>query len=187
MKTCIIMIGYPGSGKSTLSKAIRDNYNIGYISSGDIARNMAKDNNNINDDLINGKLASENEMRSRILSAINEMNKDIFILDGFPRFVEQDRWLHSLSGYIRFKYILVETNDINININRLNVRGRLDDNQESIKNRFDYYRNNTAKILDLHRYTLFVNNDSNKQIFKDHVHGLVKKLREEGINIVNNK
>lgn len=180
------MIGYPGSGKSTLSKAIRDNYNIGYISSGDIARDMAKKSQTSNDDLNSGKLASEDIMRTRILAELNKMEKDVFILDGFPRYLDQDKWLHSLSGNIKFKYIVVETGNILINMKRLDERNRSDDNLRSVISRFEFYQHETSQILMHHRYISFINNKNNG-IHENCVISLIEKLRQGGISIVDNK
>ena len=65
-KTCIVLVGGPCSGKSSAGKLTAKKLDIEYISSGDIAREMAKHNNDIRDNLNNGNLAPEDQMRKSI-------------------------------------------------------------------------------------------------------------------------
>ena len=46
---CIVLIGAPCSGESTIGKEVANRINARYISSGNIARKMAEMNNDIND------------------------------------------------------------------------------------------------------------------------------------------
>ena len=85
--TGIIMLGVTTSGKSTIGKYLANELGLRYISSGDIARQMHVD------ELLNkGELAPEDEMRKRILEAINDTQVS-YVLDGCPRFYEQYAWL----------------------------------------------------------------------------------------------
>ena len=131
----IILIGQSNSGKSAMGKAVAEKLDIRYISSGDIARNMS----GIQDRLNSGKMAPESEMRWAIFKEITS-SEESYILDGFPRFEEQNNWLvnilewwydHSMSHIqhkLTYVYIDVTEDDI---ISRAKSRGRSDD--KSIK------------------------------------------------------
>lgn len=144
----IVLIGPPGSGKSTIGKALqrRCRRSMAYISSGDIAREMAKNNQQILIDLSRGKLAPESEMRSEIYRRLYDINyhKKIFILDGFPRFLDQMEWLQE-----RFPKLLVIKIEIPEPTCRTRVieRGRMDDNEQAIRNRMSFYNEYTRPIL----------------------------------------
>jgi adenylate kinase family enzyme len=148
----IILMGLPCAGKTTTGKIMTTiDPSLIYISSGDIARNMAKYDKNCCASLIRGELAPEDQMRDMVADCINGMiNKDEnFILDGFPRFMDQDIWLEANFGdRVDFKYVLVYTSDIEI-YSRAKMRKRIDDNL--IKKRIEHYYGKTWPIIEKHR------------------------------------
>ena len=152
-KTCIVLVGAPCSGKSAAGKLVASKMNIGYISSGDIAREMAKHDAQVGNDLSNGKMAPEVKMRNSIQNKLwrhlIEKDNDIVILDGFPRFGEQAEWLYSiLPKYIIIHYVLFDITSLSTIIERSAHRGRDDD--KSLERRLKYYYNTT--LPDLREY-----------------------------------
>lgn len=144
--TCIVLVGGPCSGKSSAGRLAAKHLHAHYISSGDIARNMAKDDDNVQNDLNNGKLAPEFEMRKLIMHEIKRGIRlgDIIILDGFPRFNDQAEWLNDLCNVIDIHYVLIHAPSWVLR-NRARDRGRADDS--SFDKRYSYYRNVTYKQL----------------------------------------
>lgn len=169
-KKIIVLVGPPCSGKSTIGKevvhAVPNTY---YLSSGDIARRMAKSNATIQNDLDSGKLAPERLMRESVSYALYHMLKekdmDTVILDGFPRFGEQSVWLRELMPKnIDIYYVLVYANLSTI-IERSNVRDRSDD--KSLEQRLKYYYSTTLKDLyDNINYTIDTNELSTNECIK---------------------
>lgn len=151
-KMCIILVGPPCCGKSSVGKTVASRLGIDYISSGDIARRMAQSNTQVNEDLVDGKMAPENEMR-RIISEklwqrFIKMGKNVIILDGFPRFGEQAVWLRDLLPHIiDIKYVLLNV-PLSTIIERSADRNRNDD--KSLEQRLKYYYNTTYKELSDH-------------------------------------
>jgi adenylate kinase family enzyme len=149
-KTCIVLVGGPCSGKSSAGKLAANKLNAKYISSGDIAREMAKRDKSIDENLSNGRLAPEWEMRVSISNSIKSSTNDIIILDGFPRFGEQAEWLESRFGnikncnYMDIYYVLMYT-PLSTIIERSASRNRNDD--KSIEQRIKYYYSVTYKEL----------------------------------------
>ncbi len=92
----IIFIAPPAAGKGTMSEILIKKYGYTHISTGDILRSMAKQEDdfgrNLSDMLSTGKLISDeivNEALKRRLS-MNDLDNG-YILDGFPRNILQAR------------------------------------------------------------------------------------------------
>lgn len=87
----IIMIGPPGSGKSTISKKISDDYGLINISTGQILRDLVKNSSDRNskyiEDLMSqGQLIPADIMKNIIFRRLTDpdcVNKG-FVLDGYP-------------------------------------------------------------------------------------------------------
>ena len=90
----IIFIAPPAAGKGTMSSILEEKYGYKHISTGDILRSMAKANdefgNNLASLLSTGKLVSDEivyeALKRRLM--MNDLDNG-FILDGFPRNLEQ--------------------------------------------------------------------------------------------------
>lgn len=152
----IILIGPPCSGKSTIGKEYARTYDIDYISSGDIARMMATESAAAKAELDRGNMAPEDEMRKRIWEIIGYQweNKIPFILDGFPRFVEQDEWLRKQFAHtINWIYVVIELDEDTCE-QRANNRGRPDD--KYIYSRIRYYNEQTRPITDRYNDVIYI-------------------------------
>ena len=92
----IILIAPPAAGKGTLSKKLVDNFNYEYISTGDILREEAKENEKLNDKLKKGILIDDKEVTEALKKKLSLIKRS-YILDGFPRTIKQaqdyERWL----------------------------------------------------------------------------------------------
>lgn len=102
----IIIIAPPAAGKGTQSKFISERYHIPHISTGDLLRNEINKKTNIGLEVSNiinkGALVSDHIILD-ILSQ-NIQNIDDYILDGFPRNIEQakeyDKMINSMGKKI---------------------------------------------------------------------------------------
>ena len=139
-----ILIGAPCCGKSTIGKEVSKITNIEYISSGNIARDMAKTDKQISNDLINGKLAPEEFMRKAVLKTVKQY--DYFILDGFPRFTDQFDWICSNLSAYKLVFITVDA-DYNTIVKRFKDRGRDDDNMNAFHNRMEFHITKTMPMI----------------------------------------
>lgn len=138
----IVLLGRSNSGKSTIGKNFADTMaGMRYISSGDIARNMSDE---IKEILNQGELAPENIMRERILDAIDDSDKD-FVLDGFPRFLDQYDWLNQVTSGIDFIYVVVNISREEA-MCRAERRGRDDD--DAINKKMQLFDNHTQPMID---------------------------------------
>lgn len=108
MKNVFILIGAPGSGKGTLSKMLVDKLNIAHISSGDMLRAEITKGSELSlqlkELLSEGKLIDDNLMTEMINTRIQQEDcKNGFILDGYPRTLQQVKLLDKMLSQSEIK------------------------------------------------------------------------------------
>ena len=113
----IIFIAPPAAGKGTQSKLVSAEYNIPHISTGDLLRdeiNSGSDlGNKIIDDMNSGVLVSDDIIVRLLRKRISEVDcNNGYILDGFPRNVEQAKIYQDLLNELRINIGLVIYMDI---------------------------------------------------------------------------
>ena len=146
----IIMIGGPGSGKSTYSKYITKHFNIPHIYTGDMMRALSKqdtpDGRKVKELLSKGEFAPT----PIVINAVKERLKKPdaqkgYIFDGFPRSVQQAEMMEKAN--IEYDHVInLQVSEEEV-IRRLTARGRADDKPEIIKNRLKVYHRETAPLL----------------------------------------
>ncbi len=142
-------MGVAGSGKSTQGKLLADEKGYAWLSSGEILRVLVTGTRR--QEMLKGKLLSDQEMIQifdKVFDLINPA--DEFVLDGFPRTLVQADWLAEQVKQGRLPYVKVFHLGASENIvhDRLAKRGRLDDSEAAIKNRFEEYKKVTLPIID---------------------------------------
>lgn len=136
----ISLIGMPGVGKTTLATTLGGIFKIMHISSGELARAHGFANSDAEK---TGQLdPDENKIRNLVKTAIGDSNT--YILDGFPRTVDQIDGLNI--GLDAVLYLKV--GDFNIAINRLLARARPDDTREIINKRIETYFKHTFPLVE---------------------------------------
>jgi adenylate kinase len=149
------LLGPPGAGKGTQAVKLADKLGIPQISTGDLFRHNISNGTALGlkakkyldaGDLVPASLTNE-----LVDDRLNESDVAAgFILDGFPRSVEQAGALHDmlerrslkLDAVVEFR---VPEDEL---VERLKGRGRADDTEDVIRNRFKVYRDETAPLLD---------------------------------------
>ena len=149
----IILFGPPGCGKGTQATFISESLSIPHLSTGDMLRSSVSSGSEIGlkakHIMESGGLVSDEIVLSIVEERIAEHDcENGFILDGFPRTVNQAEKLdlllsnnHKLDFVLRIK---VDEEEI---IKRLIERAREDDKPEIIKNRFKTYNNETQPLI----------------------------------------
>ena len=146
----VIMIGGPGSGKSTYSELITKELNIAHIYTGDMMRALSKqdtpDGRKVKELLSKGEFAPT----PIVINAVKERLKKPdaqkgYIFDGFPRSVQQAEMMEKAN--IEYDHVInLQVSEEEV-IRRLTARGRADDKPEIIKNRLKVYHRETAPLL----------------------------------------
>ena len=150
----IIMIGGPGSGKSTYSEIITRKLNIPHIYTGDMMRALAKtntpDGQKVKDLLSKGQFAPLDIFINAVKNRVSKPDAQKgYVFDGFPRNVEQAERMEEEG--IEYDYVVnlvVSEEEI---IKRLTARGREDDKPEIIKKRLAVYEKETRPLLDYYK------------------------------------
>ena len=126
----IIFIAPPAAGKGTLSKMITDEYSIAHISTGDLLREASSGNDEtakyIQEQMQSGGLVSDEIILDLLKKKISsEECNGGYILDGFPRNVEQakayDNILEELNKELGYVFLL----DIDKEIAKARIVGRV--------------------------------------------------------------
>ena len=149
----IILFGPPGCGKGTQATFISEALAIPHLSTGDMLRSAVSSGSEIGLKAKNimerGGLVSDQIVLSIVEQRIAKDDcENGFILDGFPRTVNQAEKLdlllsttHELDCVLRIK---VDEEEI---IKRLIDRAREDDKPDIIKNRFKTYNLETQPLI----------------------------------------
>jgi adenylate kinase len=98
----ILLLGPPGAGKGTQSKYLEDHFDYKQLSSGDMLRSAIKAGSPIGTIakpyMDGGKLVPDNVVVEVVFETIDALPKELpgFVLDGFPRTVQQAQALDAL-------------------------------------------------------------------------------------------
>lgn len=177
----IILLGAPGSGKGTLADSIKNNYGYAHVSTGDILRENIKNETPLGKlakPLINnGNFVSDDIINEVVKNKLDEL-KDNYVLDGYPRTINQAIFLQSHTKidkvvYINLPYDIILKRLTNrrtcsnsnckaiYNFNTYSksfcekcgspLFQREDDKEEIIKKRFEVYQNQTEPLVDFYK------------------------------------
>ncbi|MFK5937345.1 MAG: adenylate kinase [Sulfurimonas sp.] len=148
MKKLFLIIGAPGSGKTTDAELIaKSNDNISHYSTGDMLRvevaSGSKLGLEINKYITKGLIVPINIAIETITNAIKNAPNDIVILDGYPRSIEQ---MDALENFLKSDKTITLTSIIEVDVSEETARDRVlgrnrgeDDNTEVFNNRMRVY------------------------------------------------
>jgi adenylate kinase len=155
----IIIFGAPGSGKGTYSDEIVAKYGMGHISTGDVLRGEIKNGTELGTIakgyIDNGQLIPDELMIDILAKTYDslEAGKGV-IFDGFPRTIAQAEALKKMLAErnhdmgMMVELVVDEETLMARLLNRAIEQGRADDNEETIKKRFEVYHNQTAPLAE---------------------------------------
>ena len=175
----IVIFGPPGIGKGSISSLVKEKYKIPHIATGNILRVSA--DRKIKEYMENGLLVPDSEVMRIVEGRLREKDcKKGFILDGFPRTIEQAKFLDK--NKIRIDTVLNLVAATETIVARLSGRlicpkcgaiyhvknippkkegicdkcgsklvQRADDKPDVIKNRIQVYQKQTKELIDFYR------------------------------------
>jgi adenylate kinase len=124
MSLNIVLLGPPGSGKGTQAARIARRYKLPHISTGDILRQAVRDDTPLGREvaatIASGALVSDERISSLVKARLQRQDAARgFLLDGFPRTVEQAAFLDTLQPDLAVIHIDVPDDEI---VRRLSAR-----------------------------------------------------------------
>lgn len=212
----IILLGAPGSGKGTLAQKLV-NHHFVQISTGDLFRKKLSEDtpeaHQIQKIINKGELIPDeitnNLAREAIIDALNK--KQNIILDGYPRTIEQAKYL---ANVVKIDYVILLSVNEKVLFERITGRvsckqcnriyneftnppkekgicdnchialfKRRDDNQESFQIRMDEYKKKTAPLINFYKN----NHDTQFIEVVQDANTSVNEIEQRIINIVEKK
>lgn len=142
-------MGVAGSGKSVQGRLLADEWGLPWLSTGEFLRMLVYGERR--KEMLLGKLLSDREIIKLVqkIFALIDVHEE-FILDGFPRTVQQADWLlnQHKHGQLDVTAVIHLSVPEGIVFDRLLKRGRQDDTKEAIHERFKEYEEVTQPIMD---------------------------------------
>ncbi len=154
----VVFLGPPGSGKGTQAKLLAERLMVPAISTGDILRAAVRDRTPLGMQaqaiMEKGELVSDALIVALIRDRIaREDARRGFILDGFPRTLEQGRALEDLLGEsgeglsAAVNFEVPEATLVERMLGRAKAEGRADDRPETFRERLRVYREKTEPLI----------------------------------------
>jgi adenylate kinase len=160
--TRLLIVGPPGAGKGTQSARLTAAYQIPAIATGDIFRANIKNETELGlqvKAIIDaGDFVPDSLTNDLIASRLQEADaRGGFLLDGYPRTVDQLNFLDGLlaeSGAALDAVVLlvVDPNElVSRLLKRAHEQGRTDDTEETIRHRQELYARETAPLIAVYK------------------------------------
>lgn len=151
----LLFIGPPGAGKGTQATRVAERLGIPHVSTGDMFRHHVSEQTELGqkvDAIMKaGDYVPDEITVAMLAERIAEPDAaDGYILDGFPRTAPQVDALDSLLGDEGLDRVVVFEVDEDELAGRMLARGRADDTEETIRNRFKVYTEQTQPLLDIY-------------------------------------
>ena len=154
----LLIMGAPGAGKGTQATALADRYGVPAISTGDIFRSNIKRGTELGKQIQaiieSGEYVSDEITETIVASRLEEDDcSGGFLLDGFPRTMNQVHFLEELLKAQSAGLDAVVSLQVNPDslvdrlLERAQVEGRKDDNEDTIRRRMEVYAGQTAPLL----------------------------------------
>lgn len=151
----LLFVGPPGAGKGTQAERVAERLGIAHVSTGEMFRSLDESTElgrRVGEIMRAGDYVSDEIVIEMLEARIGEDDAaGGFILDGFPRTTGQAEALdHMLGSHGLDAVVLFEVDEEEL-VRRMLSRGRADDTEETIRTRFEVYREQTEPLIERYR------------------------------------
>lgn len=151
----VFVAGGPGCGKGTQCAKLREEFNLIHLSTGDLMRaevaNSSFLGSEIEKHMANGSLVPDEIVLKLLKKAmVKHQDTNRFLLDGFPRSVEQAQCFERDIAEVSFLLYLEASDDTmkqRIQGRAISQPGRVDDNDETVKKRLEVFHGQTIPLV----------------------------------------
>jgi adenylate kinase len=154
----IVFLGPPGSGKGTQAQRLKDYLGVAHLSTGEMLREAHEAGTAVGakaqEYMLAGQLVPDDVVTGIVVDRLARRDRDHgYLFDGFPRTLPQAKALdETLKAHgMPLDLVLSLTVPEEKLVERLLARGRMDDNRETIGERFRQYNRLTEPLLDYYR------------------------------------
>ena len=156
----LVLIGPPGCGKGTQATRVALAWRVPHISTGEILRRAVASGSMlgdaVRDSMGRGELVSDEIMTDLVAERLADLDATVgFVLDGFPRTVEQAYALDVLMeerGPLAVVELTAPDDELVRRISRRRaIENRIDDDESVVRERLAVYRKSTAAVLEFYR------------------------------------
>lgn len=203
----LIILGIQGSGKGTQGKLIAQQFNLKHLSTGDLLRHEISSKSGLAQE-ISSYIDKGNLVPDSLINKILEKNlpKDNFILDGYPRNLDQAKILESISKPDKVLYLEMPESEvfrrldtrfsckkckIDYGLNKMpktpgicdscheGMEKRKDDkDEESIKKRIHAFNNETLPLLNFYKKRVVkINGNQTVEAVFEEIRKILDKLK----------
>ncbi|MEK7559091.1 MAG: nucleoside monophosphate kinase [Patescibacteria group bacterium] len=150
----IVLIGIQGAGKSTQGNLLSDKLGLPYLSTGHIFRQIAKEKTELGRKvklIMTAGLLQPDDLTVQVVGNYlgRPEYKKGYIIDGFPRTVEQVEKFEN--GVDKVVHINIPEEEALVRLAGQNDGTRPDDSVEAIRQRIDSFYKFTKPVLDYYR------------------------------------
>ena len=156
MKKHLLFLGPPGAGKGTQAELLSETTSYLHLSTGELLRKEVELGTDLGKqvkDIMNeGELVGDQLVLEIVKKNLKKCNKG-WILDGYQRNLLQVKSLNDFIANLNQPLEIVFYLDIpdEVIIKRLLLRGRKDDNEETIKTRLKIYKETTEPLVEYYK------------------------------------
>jgi adenylate kinase len=155
MKKVFLILGAPGSGKTTVAKKL-NNDSASHFSIGEMYRTIAAQNNSlgksVKEYIDNGQVVPLDIAR-QVISEFLLLGKEIILIDGFPRDIEQAIMFENLKSedFELIKVIEIIVNKEIAFARAMNRKRGIDDRSELFEERIRVYEKELVEIRSFYK------------------------------------
>jgi adenylate kinase len=151
----LLFIGPPGAGKGTQAGLVAKRLGIPHVSTGEMFRHHVSSGTELGKKvkaiLEGGGYVPDDITVAMLEERLAEPDaRDGYILDGFPRTGPQVEALDDLIGKDGLDRVVLFDVDEDVLAERLLARGRADDTEDTIRNRFKIYQEQTSPLIEIY-------------------------------------